>query len=74
MAVKTCDLLAIDRRLIHGLTMPGFGTTKRTRTNALDLMEHLGVSSETIDISTSGPPGVPGDRPLALRHRLPRAG
>ena len=31
--------------------MPGFGTTERTRTNALALMEHLGVSSETIDIS-----------------------
>ena len=36
---------------VHGLTMPGFGTTQRTRTNALALMEHLGVSSETIDIS-----------------------
>jgi NAD+ synthase (glutamine-hydrolysing) len=30
--------------------MPGFGTTERTRRNALDLMDHLGVASETIDI------------------------
>jgi NAD+ synthase (glutamine-hydrolysing) len=30
--------------------MPGFGTTSRTKTNALDLMAHLGVASETIDI------------------------
>ena len=44
-------MLGLDRRLVHGLTMPGFGTTQRTRTNALDLMDHLGVSSETIDIS-----------------------
>ena len=51
VAVTTCDMLGLDRRLVHGLTMPGFGTTQRTRTNALDLMEHLGVSSETIDIS-----------------------
>ncbi len=51
VAVKTCDLLEMDRRQIHGLTMPGFGTTERTRTNALDLMRHLGVSSETIDIA-----------------------
>ena len=51
VAVTTCDMLGLDRRLIHGLTMPGFGTTQRTRTNALALMEHLGVSSETIDIS-----------------------
>ncbi|WP_165072670.1 NAD(+) synthase [Paludisphaera rhizosphaerae] len=51
VAVKTLDLLGMDRKLLHGLTMPGFGTTNRTRTNAVDLMEHLGVSSETIDIS-----------------------
>jgi NAD+ synthase (glutamine-hydrolysing) len=51
VAVKTCDLLGISRRQIHGLTMPGFGTTLRTKNNALDLMEHLGVSSETIDIA-----------------------
>ena len=44
-------MLGLDRRLIHGLTMPGFGTTQRTRTNALALMEHLGVAAETIDIS-----------------------
>ncbi len=50
VAVTTCDLIGRDRRTIHGLTMPGFGTTQRTRTNALDLMAHLGVSSETIDI------------------------
>jgi NAD+ synthase (glutamine-hydrolysing) len=50
VAVTTCDMLGLDRRLVHGLTMPGFGTTQRTRTNALDLMDHLGVSSETIDI------------------------
>ncbi len=51
VTVTTCDMLGLDRRLIHGLTMPGFGTTMRTRTNALALMEHLGVKSETIDIS-----------------------
>src|SRR5262249_4451799 len=51
VAVSTCDMLGLDRRQVHGLTMPGFGTTQRTRTNALDLMQHLGVSSETIDIS-----------------------
>ncbi len=51
VAVKTCDMLGIDRRQIHGLTMPGFGTTSRTKTNALRLMEQLGIASETIDIS-----------------------
>jgi len=51
VAVTTCDTLGLDRRKVHGLTMPGFGTTLRTRTNAQALMEHLGVSAETIDIS-----------------------
>jgi len=51
VAVKTLDLLGLDRKLLRGLTMPGFGTTGRTRTNAIALMEHLGVASETIDIA-----------------------
>lgn len=51
VAVKTCDLLGWPRTRIDGLTMPGFGTTQKTRRNALDLMDHLGVGSETIDIA-----------------------
>jgi NAD+ synthase (glutamine-hydrolysing) len=43
-------MLGIDRRTIQGLTMPGFGTTARTKSNALALMDHLGIASETIDI------------------------
>jgi NAD+ synthase (glutamine-hydrolysing) len=50
VAVKTCDMLGYDRKRIHGLTMPGFGTTAKTLANARALMEHLGVASETIDI------------------------
>jgi NAD+ synthase (glutamine-hydrolysing) len=50
VGVKTCDMLGLDRRLIHGLNMPGFGTTSRTQTNALALMNHLGITSGTIDI------------------------
>ncbi|WP_422928903.1 NAD(+) synthase [Singulisphaera sp. PoT] len=51
VAVKTCDMLGLDRRTIQGTTMPGFGTTARTRNNALQLMEQLGIGNETIDIS-----------------------
>ena len=51
VTVKACDLLGIDRSLIRGLTMPGFGTSDRTRTNALALMEGLGIGSETIPIT-----------------------
>jgi NAD+ synthase (glutamine-hydrolysing) len=51
VAAKTCDLLGSTRTRIAGLTMPGFGTTQRTRKNALGLIDHLGVAGETIDIS-----------------------
>jgi NAD+ synthase (glutamine-hydrolysing) len=51
VAARTCELLGLDRSLIHGLTMPGFGTTTRTRTNAVDLMRQLRVTAETIDIA-----------------------
>ena len=50
VAVKTCDALGLPRDHVRGLTMPGFGTTDRTRANALALMRHLGVSSETVDV------------------------
>jgi len=50
VAAKMCDRLKRSRRRIHGLTMPGFGTTDGTRTNALDLMEHLQVTAESIDV------------------------
>ena len=71
VAVTTCDMLGLDRRQVHGLTMPGFGTTQRTRTNALALMEHLGVSSETIDISALALQTFQRDGPRPVRHRLP---
>ena len=50
VACKTLDGLNQPRGRIHGLTMPGFGTTDRTRTNADALMEHLGITSDAIDV------------------------
>ncbi len=50
VACKTLDLLGLPRARMHALTMPGFGTTNRTRTNAVDLMRHLEVTSREIDI------------------------
>jgi NAD+ synthase (glutamine-hydrolysing) len=51
VAVKTCDMLGLPRGRIRGLTMPGFGTTARTKRNALDLMDHLSIVADTIDIA-----------------------
>ena len=44
-------LLELDLKGIHVYTMPGFGTTRRTRGNADLLAEGLGLKLETIDIT-----------------------
>ncbi|MDR1610974.1 MAG: NAD(+) synthase [Candidatus Symbiothrix sp.] len=50
VSVKTIDKLGLSRKMIHGITMPGFGTTNRTYTNALHLMGALGITSREISI------------------------
>jgi NAD+ synthase (glutamine-hydrolysing) len=47
---KTFDLLGVPRARILAYTMPGFGTTSRTRTNAHALMKQLGVTGREVDI------------------------
>ena len=50
LAVRTFDSLGLDRKGITGVTMPGFGTTGRTHTNAVTLMEALGITTREISI------------------------
>lgn len=50
VAVATFDMLGLDRRGIHAVTMPGFGTTGRTHSNALTLMRELGVGQCEVSI------------------------
>lgn len=50
VCVKTFDKLGWDRKGIIGVTMPGFGTTDRTYTNAIDLMTSLGVTLREVNI------------------------
>ncbi|MCQ2310165.1 MAG: NAD(+) synthase [Paludibacteraceae bacterium] len=50
VAVQTADLLGYERQRVLGVTMPGFGTSDRTYTNAMRLMEELGVSMHEIPI------------------------
>jgi NAD+ synthase (glutamine-hydrolysing) len=47
---KTFDAIGAVRSKVRAFTMPGFGTTGRTLTNARALMKHLGVTSKEIDI------------------------
>ncbi|WP_455640404.1 NAD(+) synthase [Parabacteroides sp.] len=50
VTVMTFDALNIPRSQILGITMPGFGTTDRTYTNACDLIRSLGVTLKEISI------------------------
>lgn len=53
VCVKAFDKLGWSRKGVVGVTMPGFGTTDRTHTNAVNLMKSLGVTIREINISAS---------------------
>jgi NAD+ synthase (glutamine-hydrolysing) len=48
---KAFEILGRDLKDIIAITMPGFGTTKRTKNNAIDLCNTLGVTLREIDIT-----------------------
>ena len=50
VACKTMDALAVPRERILAYTLPGFGTSNRTRDNARALMRRLGVTAREVDI------------------------
>ena len=50
VAAKACDRLGMPRTAIRGYTMPGFGTSDGTRTNAHRLMEAMEITAGEIDI------------------------
>lgn len=50
VVVETFKLLNRPASEILALTMPGFGTTKRTKNNAVELAKLLGVELRTVDI------------------------
>lgn len=51
VCVRTFDKLGLPRKGIVGVTMPGFGTTGRTHSNAVNLMNNLGVTVKEISIA-----------------------
>lgn len=53
VCARAADILGIDRKNIIGVTMPCFGTTKRTRSNAEKLCEALGTTLRTVDVKAS---------------------
>ena len=53
VCAEACDRLGLDRSFIHAVTMPCFGTTARTKNNAIKLCEALGVRCDTVDITNT---------------------
>ncbi len=51
--IFTADALGWSRDKIIGVTMPGFGTTSRTYSNALKLMQELGITIREINIEAA---------------------
>ena len=50
VCVNAFDKLGLDRKGIIGISMPGFGTSKRTHSNSDQLMQQLGIDSREISI------------------------
>ena len=63
VATHAMDLLHLPRSCIFGVTLPGFGTTKRTYENACALVRTLGATLREIDIT-----GIAGDVFSAIGH------
>lgn len=53
VAAHAYDLLKLDRKGIIAVTMPGFGTTNRTRGNAMKLIETLGAELRIVSIDAA---------------------
>ena len=48
---KAFEMMGWDTKNIISVTMPGFGTTSRTKSNAIQLCEALGVTLKEVDIT-----------------------
>jgi NAD+ synthase (glutamine-hydrolysing) len=51
VGVKTMDFLGLPRTNVHAYSLPGFGTTLRTKANATKLCQALGVSLGRVNIT-----------------------
>ncbi|MBR6960664.1 MAG: NAD(+) synthase, partial [Clostridiales bacterium] len=53
VTVHAFDMLELDRKGIIAVTMPGFGTTSRTKGNSEKLADAYGVTLKTVDIKAA---------------------
>lgn len=50
VTVKAYKMLGLDNKDIIAITMPGFGTTQRTKNNSINLIKLFGAETRLIDI------------------------
>ncbi len=50
VCARCCDLLKMPRNAILAITMPGMGTSSRTKSNAIGIMRELGAEMREISI------------------------
>ncbi len=53
VAARACDIMGVSRDTLLAVTMPCFGTTSRTKSNAELLAEELGAELRVVDIKAS---------------------
>ncbi len=53
VVVKAYTILGLDKKDIYGITMPGFGTTNRTYTNACEFVRVYGATLKEVNIKES---------------------
>lgn len=53
VSVRAVDRLGMSRKSIIAITMPGFGTTRRTKSNAAQLAKAMGISFQNISIAAA---------------------
>lgn len=53
IVARAFDILKKDRKDIIAITMPGFGTTNKTKGNAVKLIEEIGATVREIDVTKS---------------------
>ncbi len=51
VSVKALDMLSLERKRLHAVSMPCFGTTNRTKTNAEKLSVSYGADFSLVDIT-----------------------
>ncbi|MBQ8293174.1 MAG: NAD(+) synthase [Bacilli bacterium] len=51
MAVYMCDRFNLNRKMIHGITMPAMGTSSKSKDRSINLMKKLEIDDHIMDVN-----------------------